>query len=314
MNLQRFRKLQSGKRSLLFLLLLPLLSCSPGATSIFSHDRPAGNEFMLMSYNLRLYAYIDRDDDGQPDDFKPESEINPLISIVNQSQPDILVIQEMGGSSALDDLQERLKKAGINYPHIDYLKNRGTFANLAILSKYPISSTHPVTNLSYTVKGKQYPVLRGFQQVVIEVKPQHFLTVINVHLKSKIYHPAGQTEMRRNESRLLATHVRRLLKSDPQNQIIVCGDFNDSVHSSSMREMLEDNQSGLDDLSLRDSLGQIWTHFYRYGETYSRIDYLLTSDSLRKHWVKEKSGIILSPLTQAASDHRPIYATFNLRN
>lgn len=269
---------------------------------------------MLMSYNLRLYAYIDRDDDGQPDDFKPEAEINPLISIIQQAQPDILAIQEVGAESALHDLHERLQIAGIDYPHIDYLKNKGTFANLAILSKYPIRSTHPVTNLFYTIKGKQYPVLRGFQQVEIEITPQHLVTVINIHLKSKIYHPAGQTEMRRNESRLLATHIRRLLKPDPHRQIIVSGDFNDNVRSSSMREMLEDNQSRLNDLPLYDSLGQIWTHFYRYGETYSRIDYLLTSKSLRQQWIKEKSGIILSPLTQTASDHRPIYATFSLRN
>ncbi len=311
MPLHLFRKLRTDWKILQLFLLVPLLvSCARGPVSLLPHARPSGDEVMIMSYNLRLYAYTDRDDDGQPDDFKPESEINRLVSIISQSNPDVLVIQEIGAIDALEDLQNRLSQSGVNYPHIDYLGQEGSFANLAILSRRPILSSDPVTNLSFTIKGEQYPVLRGFQQVDIQVGSEFVVTLINVHLKSKLFHPAGQTDMRRNESRLLATHVRRLLRTNPERNLIVCGDFNDTVHSSSMRNLIDGDDAELIDLILKDPYDQVWTHFYRYEQTYSRIDYLLVNRSMLRKWVIKKSGILHAPLMYGASDHRPIYATF----
>ncbi|HKL21263.1 MAG TPA: hypothetical protein VJ904_05620, partial [Tichowtungia sp.] len=39
--------------------------------------------------------------------------------------------------------------------------------------------------------------------VTIQVTPEYRFRLINAHLKSKVYSPLGQTEMRRNEARLL---------------------------------------------------------------------------------------------------------------
>lgn len=271
-------------------------------------------EFSVMSYNLRLFAYTDRDRDGQDDDFKPEKEISALTELVCAYRPDIIAVQELGLPSALELLRDRLSACGVDYPYSDYLGSPSSFANLGLLSRFPIVHSEPVTNLSYTIKGETFPVLRGFLQADIQASPDFAFRLIGVHLKSKLFHEAGQTEMRRNEARLLATHVRQLQRRQPDLPILVCGDFNDSYRSAAMRELLDDGASGLSALLLSDVNGDRWTHYYAGEDSYARIDYFLANQSMRERWNAKKSGIVRDERTYQASDHRPIIAVFNAKD
>jgi endonuclease/exonuclease/phosphatase family metal-dependent hydrolase len=263
-----------------------------------------------MSYNLRLFQYTDRDRDGQDDDFKPESEIAAVVALIASVQPDVLAVQEIGDAAALDLLRNRLATAGVDYPHLNLLENSSGFANLAVLSRLPITSSESLTNLAYSVQGEILAVQRGFQQLDLAAPHGFTLRLINAHLKSKRFHPLGQTEMRRNEARLLATHVRGLLRSNPDLPILVCGDLNDDKTSAALRELIPEP---LTDLPVADRHGDRWTHYYAREDAYNRIDYLLASPALVTRWVEEKSGILRDPATYAASDHRPIIAVFRAK-
>jgi len=291
-------------------LWLLCASCSDRDGSKPSSRRPSDGEFSIMSYNLKLFSYMDRDKDGQEDDFKPETEIAPLVALICEIKPDVLAVQELGLEDSLTLLQQRLKECGFEYTYRDSLVNPSAFANLGILSRFPITYSEPMTNYSYSIKGRNFDVQRGFQQVDIQVNPDFKFRLINVHLKSKLFHESGQTEMRRNEARLLAAHVRRLQKDSTNINLVICGDFNDSYRSAAMRELIGTDEINLIDLRLEDEFGDRWTHYYRGEQSYARIDYFLVNRNMESRWVDFKSGIVRDRRTYEASDHRPIISVF----
>jgi len=297
-------------------ILIAGVSCSDRKASspIPSTWRPAGDEFSVMSYNLKLFSYMDRDRDGQEDDFKPESEIAPLVALICEIKPDVLAMQELGSDESLTLLQQRLMECGIHYEFRDSLLNPGAFANLGILSRFPITRTEPLTNLSYSIKGKNFNVQRGFQQVDIQVNSTFNFRLINVHLKSKLFHESGQTEMRRNEARLLSAHVRKLQKDSTNTHLVICGDFNDSYRSAAMRELIGTAESNLTDLRLEDEFGDRWTHYYSGEQSYARIDYFLVNPQMESRWIENKSGIVRDRRANDASDHRPIISVFRAKD
>ena len=66
------------------------------------------------------------------------------------------------------------------------------------------------------------------------------------------------------------------------------------------------------DLWLADSVGDHWTHYWKFADLYERIDFILVTDNLLKKWDRPKSYIYRSDHWNQASDHRPIVATFKV--
>ena len=60
-----------------------------------------------------------------------------------------------------------------------------------------------------------------------------------------------------------------------------------------------------------DSRGEVWTHFYRQNDTYSRVDHILVSPALRPAMREETGRIHDSPAVLVASDHRPVSVTLD---
>lgn len=272
-------------------------------------ELPAPDEFTLMTYNLWRFSYEDRDKDGQKDNFKPEEQIAAVVAVITNANPDVLAIQEIGGADSFDILCQRLKAAGHEYPYTEYFILPHSTVGLGALSRFPIMGRYNITNESYTLGGEELPVQRGFLVVDIQVNKQYRFRLINAHLKSKLFHPLGQTEMRRNEARLLNKHVRRMIDRNRNMNIVVVGDMNDQVNSSPLRELIG-RPANLFDVRPRDYVGDLWTHLWDYQEEYARIDYILPAASMWPELVREKSYLPRDPNADIASDHRPVIAVF----
>jgi len=274
-------------------------------------ERPGPDMVSVMSYNVGGFGYRDRDGSGQDDNFKPEEEIRALLDVIRTAQPDILAVQEIGDQDAFALFRRRLQEAGLDYPYADYVSGHTRHANLGLLSRHPITARNERTQLSYSIRDKTIPVQRGFQQVDIAVAESVPLRLVHVHLKSKTFHEAGQTEMRRNEARLLATLVRRMLREHPEQLMLVCGDFSDTESSAALRELLGPGSSGLRDLPVADRFGDQWTFHSRREPGYFRTSYFMVNDALHARWREDYSGIVRDRRAGTASDHRPIVAVFS---
>ena len=175
---------------------------------------------------------------------------------------------------------------------------------------YPIVGRHPVTNETYSIGDTVLPVQRGFQCLDIQVSAAYTFRLVNVHLKSKVFSYTGQTEMRRNEARLLNKNVRRFLSEEPNLNLLVVGDFNDQRSSAALREAMGHE---LADLRPRDQFGDYWTHCWEEDETYARIDYLLVNTNMQREVVEQKTRAVRDPACAGASDHRPLFGVFVAR-
>ncbi len=263
-----------------------------------------------MTYNLQRYALMDRDGGGKLDDPKPEAERKAVVALIVKERPDVLAVQEMGGEKTFGQFQEEIRVAGLDYPYAELLR-RGTWEiNLAVLSRFPIVSVQHHTNNWYSIGPAKVPVARGFLDVTIQVTPDYSFRLLSAHLKSKVYSKLGQTEMRRNEARLLNKNVRAILKENPKVNLLLVGDMNDDYQSAPLREVGGRRGGELTDLRPVDSVGDSWTYFMESKDQYSRLDYLFVSEGMLPEVVRDRTRVVRDPLTAEASDHRPVVGVF----
>ena len=264
----------------------------------------------LVTYNVENWLTTDRYVDRKlvPGTPKPEAERRKVTEAILSAKPDILGISEIGNESDVKDLQKHLSDGGLNLPHF-YL-NRGSdpTRSLVILSRYPIGKTVAHENLSYHLGGREYAMQRGILDASIDT-PAGAFRFLGVHLKSKREVEDGdQEEMRRQEAHLLRREIDSILEDDPQARLVVYGDFNDTRNSPAMKTVHGSGRGSmsLNMIALKDSRGQYWTHYWDYQDTYTRIDYVLVSQGLRRSIEWDHSKIIDNEAVAGASDHRPL--------
>jgi endonuclease/exonuclease/phosphatase family metal-dependent hydrolase len=193
-----------------------------------------------------------------------------------------------------------------------------------VFSKFPIVERHPHTNESFLLNGRRFRVSRGFAEVTIQVNPTYRFTLIAAHLKSRVASPrADEAELREQEALLLREKIEARLIADPNLNLVVLGDLNDTKDSKSTRTILGRGKYGLVDTRPAERNGDppveqsrqasrtvTWTHYYPKEDVYTRIDYILISHGMAKEWMSNLTYVLAVPEWGLASDHRPIIAGF----
>lgn len=267
------------------------------------------NDVRFLSYNLKNYLTMKRYADGKAHDSqKPESEIAQVIHIIESAQPDILGVCEIGTDKDLKNLQDRLKKAGVDLPHSHRTYGGDSVRALAILSRYPILSWALPKQMSYQLEGRPFKISRGILDVTIQL-PDKKVRFLGVHLKSK--RPSEQADqelMRRNESMLLRKHINIILNAHPETLLIAYGDFNDTKRAKAIYTIKgrSHSKNHMEMLELKDSRGENWTHNWKREDIYSRFDYVMANKNLAP-LINRKASRILDPENwDQASDHRAL--------
>ncbi|HMP73696.1 MAG TPA: endonuclease/exonuclease/phosphatase family protein [Kiritimatiellia bacterium] len=280
-----------------------------GSDAAWTLPGPGQHEFSFVSYNVSRFGFFDRDRNGQTDNFKPDEEVAGLMFVLGGLRPDVLAVQELGCDHSVVLFGEHLERAGISYAHHAVIRSAGN-RNLGLYSRFPITELHLLTNVNYTIQGQVVPVTRGFIEAVIEPRPGASFRVLIAHLKSRQFSPHGQTEMRRNEARLLARLVRERMAARPGEKLLVAGDFNDVLSSAPLRELLGDGV--LEALPLADGVGDGWTHRDAGDGVYTRSSFVLVNREMKGDWVAGSSGVVRHPRGMEGSDHRPLVAVFRV--
>ena len=231
----------------------------------------------------------------------------------------------MGTTSALLELQGSLKAGGLDLPYWERVEGYDTNIHVAVLSKFPFAARHPHTNETFLLGGRRFHVSRGFAEVDIRVNPDYSFTLITAHLKSKRPVPqADEAEERLEEAKVLRGIVEKDLAANPQANVVVLGDMNDTKNSASTRELIGRGKFKLTDTRPAERNGDnapsanpryeprtiTWTHYYGVEDSYSRIDYILLSPGMAREWVTNETYVLTIPNWGVGSDHRPLVATF----
>ena len=271
----------------------------------------------FCSYNLKNYLKMQRFVQGTrtEDVGKPTAEVEAVIRFLVDIHPDILGVCEIGTENDLADLQSRLKEEGLDLPHAEHAHGGDPSRSLALLSRFPIVATHSQQDLKYQIDDQMFAVNRGFLDATVELKKGFQLRCVGVHLKSKREVPeADEMLMRRNEAHLLRQHLEGILKEDPSSRIAVYGDFNENRNGAPIVEI--EGVPGMDlsmmDITLKDTRGQTWTHYWQGADVYSRFDYFFVSRPLQVYVDKKRSYVYDVPEFYSGSDHRPIVMKIDL--
>lgn len=263
----------------------------------------------FLSYNLKNYLTLRRFANGQTTyTSKPESEIKALVDTIRSARPDILGVCEIGTEKDLGNFQQRLKEAGIELPHTYRTFGADDVRSLAILSRYPILSTHTPTRRNYQLGGKPFQISRGILDAIIQL-PNQQVRFLGCHLKSKRpIKEADQELMRRNESMLLRQHIETIMEAKPDTRLIVYGDFNDTRRSKAIYTVKgrTNSDNHLKTIELKDSRGETWTHHWKREDVYSRFDYVMVHKNLAPYIQVNNCRILDPKYWEQASDHRAL--------
>ncbi len=281
----------------------------------------AADKFRVATYNLNNYFLTA----SATRPAKAPESIAQVHTNLLALMPDILAVQEMSGSDGLRHLQGALKAAGLDLPHTELVTGGDTNIFNAVLSRFPIVARRAHTNDSYLQHGRRFRVGRGITEVDVAVNDRYRLTVMVAHLKSKRPVPEGdEAEMRLQEATIFREKIDARLRADPNANLVVLGDFNDTKDAAPIKALRGRGRTALIDTRPAERNGDnlpteragdtprniTWTYFYGVEDSYSRVDYILISSGLAKEWLPDETYVQTIPNWGLASDHRPIVATF----
>ncbi|HEU4678453.1 MAG TPA: endonuclease/exonuclease/phosphatase family protein [Terrimicrobiaceae bacterium] len=281
--------------------LLGLILCAPLQSE----------EICVVSYNVGNYWLASASPSSIHQPVKPEAEIAAVIKVLNRIKPDIIGLIEIGDESMLEDFHARLKAAGLEYAHREWIQGADETRHICLLSRFPIVERNSRPDVRFELDGKPVRMNRGILDVTVAINADYHLRLVGAHLKSRRDVPEyDQARMRAKEASLLRKHLEEILTASPETNLMLFGDLNDTKNEYPVRQIIgsKGTPDHMMDLWLRDSRGERWTYYWKTADEYSRIDYFLVSPGLLKEVVLEKCGIDDSPFWDEASDHRAIYA------
>jgi endonuclease/exonuclease/phosphatase family metal-dependent hydrolase len=320
-NLQGSFSTVRAARIRLRMLLLKALILVLSALLASQFAARAAELFRVATYNLN--NYIDIATESRP--AKSTEAKTKVRDAIHQLRADVIALQEMGSQAALAELRQSLEEVGVTYSHWEWVPGADTNIHVAVLSRFPIIARRAHTNENFLLYGRRFRVSRGFAEVDIQVATNYVFTLMTAHLKSRRVSPqADESELREQEALLLREKIDALLKKNPNANLVVLGDFNDTKDSAALRAIrgrgslalvdtrpAERNGDNLPSANPRfDPMNVTWTHYYGKEDTYSRIDYILLSPGMAREWNRLETYVLTMPNWGLASDHRPIVASF----
>jgi endonuclease/exonuclease/phosphatase family metal-dependent hydrolase len=272
----------------------------------------------FITYNVENWLVMDRweERDGKrvnlPGAPKPDKEKQAVITLLARHRPDVVGICEIGGRSDLEEIRTMLKARDLDLPHSHFASGSDPTRHLGLLSRFPITATGTPAKLDYQLNGTTFEMNRGILDATISARDRTY-RFLGVHLKSQREVEEGdQAQMRLHEAHLLRAHVDAIIKAEPKARLIVYGDFNDNWGTPPLKTIVGtyNTPTYLTAIRAKDNAGVYWTHYWAIRDSYSRLDYVTVSQSMRQETNFPESRIIDDPEWQEASDHRPVMALF----
>src|SRR5215218_498475 len=218
-------------------------------------------EFRFLTWNLQnLFAAGTKD--GPPTQEAFDAKVASLAEVLDAQRPDVAALQELGPPEVLAQLQQRLSQQLPHQQLSEHPDGRGI--RVGFLSRLPLEAPvqlHPLTaGLSpvQVADDDQDPATplptsgtmgRGALQVTVTAHG-HPLTILTVHLKSKLltfpgdrFQPRDEAErarfgayalyLRAAQAATLRAHVEQLLDDNGRTMgVVVAGDLNDGLDAA----------------------------------------------------------------------------------
>ena len=181
---------------------------------------------------------------------------------------------------------------------------------LALFAKTKPGKCEIVSGKKYNIKkNTPVPVGNDFILATFDIAG-YKLEILAALLKDHSKHPVhSQTDMRRYEARELRKVVTAILRKNPEANILVVGNMNDTCGKSPLMALYSRRSKlkrRLFDLRPVDHLNVAWTAVDEKKDEYERYDYLLASSGLVPEIITSSLTIERDKEWRGASAHRPL--------
>ena len=318
-----FQRLQ-----LLALAAIVLAWAAPPALAQESAEAQSGfSQLKVASYNLQNFFDVFDDPYTSDEQTAPKSreQLQAAADAIVALDADVVGLIEIESESALQAMvYEMMPDAGYKYVAVGPTNStRGI--NLGVLSRAPIVSltSHRLQELTLPDHpGREWRFARDLMQVRLQVQPDRIMDVFIAHFKSK-HDSAGDPESktwRRAEAvaakKMIDHAIAQQLALHPDRDpwVLITGDLNDTPGSATLSALLAPAKAGksFELIDVHSHLPASRRITYLREPYRSTIDYVLTSAGLAKRSVAKLTGVPTDEDKLGASDHAPVYATFNL--
>lgn len=164
----------------------------------------------------------------------PQSSTTPEVvaDLITSLDLDVIAVQEIRDVEAFEELDQRLPHhKGVLSPHT---YGDGSYQKVGFLYREDLVSLTGVTTI-FSGSGYQFP--RPPLQATLTVRGTDLdFTLITVHLKAGL----GREDQERRAAsiELLAGHIKSLVDGPGEDEIMLLGDFNETVDSTGGRQNL----------------------------------------------------------------------------
>ncbi len=238
---------------------------------------------------------------------KPESEKAALRAVLHRLDADVVALQEMGPPAYLEELARDLAREGLGYPHRVVAADDEPRRN-ALLSRVPLHAVRTHRDVEFPYLGRTTRLRRGLLEATLRT-PGGELTLVVLHLKSPLSEDPRDPRadaLRRAEAGAVRDRLLERFPDPRRDRFLLLGDCNEVPTGPAVLTLRRRGRTELLRLApAADDRGDSWTHHYRRGESYARVDLILFSPGAAP-WIGGPGEILDGPEVRRASDHRPV--------
>ncbi len=243
----------------------------------------------------------------------PADKKEAIVKDLKASGAEIIALSGVKDADSAAEIRKMLP----GYDSLKTVEGSDKGSILAVISKIKPEKFEALTDIKYKIDEKEMPVSNGFAHCVFNVGGYKF-HLVAADLKDRQKHPEfNQTDMRRYEARQLRYLVNDISKKEPDSNILVIGNLNDTCGMSPLKE-LYNRRSGIEkrlfDIRPTDSMKTTWTCWNRETDDFERIDYAMASFSMISEIVRDKTTIVNSDNWKKNSAHRPLLVSVHCKD
>jgi len=269
--------------------------------------RKLTKQVRIATFNIRN-LFDDVDDPYFADETttpKPRDELEKLAATINEIDADVIALQEVENRGYLERYAATFL-SDMGYEIVHYSGNDMRGSGLAVMSRIPIGQV--VSHRHRRFKDPNGKSCR-FSRDLLCVELMHpFAPSFEVwvtHCKSKRGGPEMTEPQRMAETGEISRILAQRLKRSPDARILLMGDFNDTLDSNPIRNLL---QSG-GWKSFANSLPAV-AITYNLPPYQAMIDFIFASPAAARGFISKSYRIVDQSLSQSGSDHNPVVAEF----
>jgi len=302
--------MSAALQRIVLLVALALGAAAPSAVCA-GNGKPADSaerRFAVAFFDLSLKL------DGPPAPLTPKR-VEIAARELSALSADAVILS---GLATKKDFEAIKKALGPKYVFAETASGPAPNGLLALLAKTKPEKFEIISGKKYNIK-KNTPVPVGNDFILAAFNlGKYKLQILAGLLKDHSKHPLhSQTDMRRYEARELHKIVTAILHKDPEANILVAGNMNDTCGKSPLMALYSRRSKPcrrLFDLRPVDHINVAWTAVDEGKDEYDRLDYLLASSGLVPEIIPGSLRVAHDKQWRSASAHRPISVTLSCRD